>query len=137
MIIDILKNNTYLGTLKFEENVPIFEGKCDEKLRKFVERSLKTGISCFRDVRIDSESSIIEEDVAKDDPLYTLAFTEWLKRHDYEVRQQHPEVDKEIHELAQKIPDDNPVKKQILKELGGMNYLEKTFILKKLKKHLA
>ena len=140
MIADISKHNQRLGTLNFGDDGKLtFEGEIDRELAAFVKQSLERGITRSKDIRKGTAQVIVEEPISSDNQLFPLAFIEWLSSHGYDVTVRHPEVDQEIEKLLGNIPDTpdtHELKDKIRAELPSMNYLEKTFILEKLKEKL-
>ncbi|MBI4120385.1 MAG: hypothetical protein HY454_02865 [Parcubacteria group bacterium] len=133
MTISVLRNNKYLGTLDFDaSNAPVWQNGFDDELADFVRQSLEKGIIRLRDIETDSGRVIIKEPIRQTDPLFPLAFKEWLRGHGYLVREEHPETDERIKQSLNQFPNDWPAKTKILNELSNMSHLEKTFILEKL-----
>ena len=135
MLLKITQNNTNLGTITFSEsNQPIFLGDFDADFKQFVIEAWRKGITRLVDRHQENGNSfVIQEPVSDIDPLFPLAFKEYLEREGYNVIEKHPKVEEAIRQLLAGFPDDNPDKKDILERLQEMSYLEQTAILEGLK----
>ena len=136
LIADIFRGGERLGVIRFSGTVPTLEHVKDQTLSDFVERSLTSGIDRFRDIHEDKTFRTVREPITKDDPGFPLAFLEWLRRHGFDVRERHPEVDEEINLLLRRLPDET-LKSKVAAELPSMNYLEKTLILESLRRRFS
>lgn len=136
MIVEIIKNRTKLGAINFlpDGKLSYIEEPSPE-FRSWIESLLSAGVTRFIDVPNEGNHSltIIDQKVLSTDPNFPLALKEYLERSGYEVIEKHPEVEKEIAKLLAEFPNDNSDKKDVLKRLPEMSYLEQTTILEGLR----
>ena len=128
------KSSRFLGRIFFERNKPIFDGVEDADFLDFVKLAEKRGITRFIETYDDANDQFVfsEAPVNQSDPNYHLAFIKYLERNNYDVIDEHPEVDDEINLLLQKYPADEN-KKQLITKLSQMSYLQKSFLLDELR----
>lgn len=102
----------------------------------FVEICWQEGITDLREFYDDQNKfyTLMETEIKKNDPLYPLAFRDFLRRAGFMVNELHLELEAEIKQLLTSFSDDNVDKKDILSRLPSMSYHEQTFLVKKLKK---
>ncbi|MDP2932950.1 MAG: hypothetical protein Q8N81_02355 [bacterium] len=101
----------------------------------FVEVCWQEGITDLREIYDEQTRSytLMEIEVKQNDPLYPLAFRDFLGRAGFTVHELHLELETEIRQLLAKFSDDNFDKKDILSRLPSMPYREQTFLVRKLK----
>ncbi len=133
MTTDIYRGTTHLGTLQVDESGYTLKPISDSTLKALLDRSFREGVHRFRDVHDENRQIIVREPIKPEHPGFPLALFEWLRSQGLDVRIRHPEVDEEIRLLLAKLPDNQLIKGQVLQQLSSMNYLEKTFIIEKLK----
>lgn len=125
-----------LGSITVSEtNEVIFDDQCQPQLKKFIDAALAEGIRSRREI-YDTEQKVfvlIEVPIERTDPLFPLAFRDFLKRSRYIVEEMHPKVDAEIKRLLAAIPNGGD-KQYIHERLPALSCLDKTFILEMLRK---
>jgi hypothetical protein len=131
---DILRDGVHLGHLLIEGDTATFEG--DSTVKSLVYGAVRDGIPRWKEITLPDQKRIVEEAITKDDPHFDLAMVVWLRREGYDVSEDHSEVDSAIEKLLGQLPADEKWKKikaDAQKELPKANFLEKTFLLEKLR----
>lgn len=131
------KEGKDLGTFEIiGDKFNFFEGEKDIKFVEFIEKCFKEGVSSLKDVYdLEKNNSVIVLDHTNfGDSSFPYALKQFLEREGYLVSKKYSEVEEEIKKLLESFSDDNPNKKDILKRLFKMSYLEQTMYLEGLKK---
>ena len=135
MIFAVLRAGKEVGHISLNErNVLSFEGYVEENFRQFVTESVAKGITALRDLHHGNIHIKVREKVLSNHPLFGLALRQWLEHQGYEVVDLHPETDKELSELLIKFRPD--VQQKIEPLLPTASYLEKTYLIEKLREAL-
>ena len=123
-----------VGSFLFEDKKIIFlDNFKDENILNIIKNSEKNGISYVRYVhREDEHTSLFEKSFPVDSNFF-FELIKLIKNNGYEIYEEVLEINKEINELLDLLPEDNEIRKDILKNLADMNYLEKTYLKDKLK----
>jgi hypothetical protein len=131
---DILRDGVHLGHLLIEGDTAMFEG--DSAVKSLVYGAVRDGIPRWKEITLSDSKRIVEEAITKDDPHFDLALVVWLRREGYDVLEDHSEVDLAIEKLLGQLPAAEKwqkIKVETQKELPQANFLEKTYLLEKLR----
>ncbi|MDP3963096.1 MAG: hypothetical protein Q8Q39_01230 [bacterium] len=106
----------------------------DQEFVQFIETALRRGITQKQEIRDrrTRKRIMVTKAISRTDPLFSLAFREFLDDAGYDVISKHPEIEKEIRELLTEYPDDEQ-KEDTLTRLENMSYLEQTTVLEALR----
>ncbi len=138
MIFDVFKNKKPVGTLNLFKDRGAWEfvvETSDKSLKDSIGDVRKNGVETFgcnhdnRGVR-----ALVKKRVTTDNPYFNLAFREWLSNKGYETRERDSKTDTEILGLLKRIPEEKEIVEQVKSELPNMTHLEKTLILRQLRK---
>lgn len=134
MIYQIKNNQNFIvAEAKVEKGV--FDVKYfDEEFRRFLEGELRSGISAIEDIYDKSSKTfaMTKKEVKRDDPLFGFAVTDFLRMNGFSVMSK--ELDDEIGTILNNFPEDNEDRKELSEKLSSMSNLEKTLLLRELKK---
>lgn len=132
MTADIFRHGARLGRLTLGEGRTEWSGG-DETVRLLVDAAGRDGVEIFSHMSIPGRRDLVRNRIAPADPSFPTAVFEMLRERGYRIVELHPEVDAEITRLAERIPPEHPVRRQLNELLPTMTYLEKTYILEKLR----
>ena len=134
MIFAIYFENKELGRITFQQGQGIqIQSINDENLRLLLEQSTRHGVRASRDVPISFRERLkIQGLVRPTDEFFPFALASFLERHGYVMRE-FRDVDSELTELIKELPDDHALKKQFTGWLSTASYLEKTYLIAKLR----
>lgn len=135
MTFAVLHAGKEVGHISLDErNALSFEGYVNNEFRQFVQDSIAKGITALRDLHHKNIRIKVIERVTADHSLFGLALRQWLEHQGYEVVDLHPETDTELVELLAKSPRD--VQQKVEPLLPTASYLEKTYLIEKLREAL-
>lgn len=132
-----IKNNQNKLLAEVEAEKDIFNIKyLDREFEKFLESEIEKGISALQDVyNKDSRVFVMsKQEVKTEDELFGFAVIDFLRMNGFKVGADEPKIDEDVKSILKEFPDDNKDKKELLDKLSRMTYLEKTLLLKELKK---
>lgn len=139
MKIRIKKDSKLLGILEVDAGGHVkFSNDFDQDSRKDIENVMSSGVAIKID-RHDSkkrQSIILKKIIRNNDPLFSLALRDHLKV-TYETEELHSEVDEEIISIISKLPQNDEDRVEVEKKLPKLSYLERTFLLRELRKTSA
>lgn len=135
MTIDatLSRDGTYVGTLTGDERSCRLQATTDTRTRMLFERALHDGTPQYTDHRHGTASTIVRRTLHPGEPGFSLALVHHLRRSGLNVQIHHPELDAEIRSLLAHADGDRAAAVRLLRELPEMTYLERTFLLKKLR----
>jgi uncharacterized protein YqgQ len=128
-------NGEYLGTLECDKDGIRFVGeKYDEEFAHFFEKSIDNGLPILiESYEFANDNFVISQTIVPRNELKYYHVRDFLAANGYIVYEQDPLLAKEIMKLLEDLPDDDPDKKFISKNLSELTRLEQTTILEELK----
>lgn len=120
-VLTIYSDNTY--SIDFD----------DKKFERFLSSKTGEGLDVFYEEHKDGKNIILYKKIFKDDTGFGYAIIDYLKRSNYVIKQNDPDLDKEINQVLNFLPDSSD-KQKITDIFPTLTYLEKTFLLRELKK---
>lgn len=120
-VLTIYSDNTY--SIDFD----------DKKFERFLSSKIEEGLGMFYEEHKDGKHIILYKKVFKDDIGFSYTIIDYLKRNNYVIKQNDPDLDKEINQVFNSLPDSSD-KQKITDIFPTLTYLEKTFLLRELKK---
>lgn len=120
--------NNDLGVLVLEQNIITTEEVIDDDFREYVIKAFNQGVNVLvEDYDGKNKRFIISEiKTTSTEPNYDLAFKSFLELAGYSVQEEHPELDRELKSLLEKMPEQEA--KEIMQMLREMSYLQKTYL---------
>lgn len=132
MRLAILHAGREVGHLSFDAgNQPVLDST-DAGLQTLLEQGEAKGVPVFNDVYVGGMRVKIETFIRSGEPLFPFALQQWLERQGYEVFNLHPETDDEIIRSLEHLTDSS-LKDKIRAWLPTASYLEKTYLIAKLR----
>lgn len=128
MSVDVYQFGVWQGSLAFRDGLVIADPATDPTFKQRVDELSASELRPYQDVRFGNDQVMVAAPMRRDDPGYSLGFLQCLERMGYEVVQRHPEVDAEIEQLAQQLPDNHLTHQKIDEILSTLSNLEKTYI---------
>lgn len=132
-----IKNNQNVVRAEIEVGKGIFSvNYFDEEFRKFLEIELERGVSMIEDV-YDKDSKtfmMTKQEVGKNDPMLGFAVLDFLRLNGFKISLGGKEIDNNVRSILDEFSDDNEDKKDLLNKFPQMSYLEKSLLLRELKK---
>lgn len=138
MTFGVFRHHTKLGTVTATAAGCTADGT--RELHGFLAHALEEGLRRRAEVQTADGWRIGTVPVATTDPHAGEALARWFAAHDFTVRREHPETDKELRELLDRLPDEGEAverKRAVVADLHDATHLEKTFLLRTLRAYCA
>lgn len=113
-------------------NVEYFDGE----FKSFLENEIEKGIFATKDVFDKSSKAFVmsKQEVKKEEALFGFAVIELVRVNGFKVGEEEPKINQNVKSVLKEFSDDNEDKKELLNKLPSMTYLEKTLLLRELRK---
>lgn len=123
-------NAKTLATIGFDNFLQAL-GPCDEKIQLIINRLAETGIPFLERQLVDNQVTYIKQIVSIRDSRALSAASQYFINLGFDVSDHHPEVIQKLTERLQTY-EDSAEKKDLLKKLPQLSYVEQTALLEQL-----
>ncbi len=131
--VSISFRGVVLGVVTFEDGAVVqFSEKADDRCKTFVNKLITEGVPSVLHLHDDKRLTAVFRNTLPHEKKFQFELTKALTAGGYEIYKDMHELDQQIKQLVNCLPDGEKIKKDVLANLSSMSYLEKTYIKAKL-----